>query len=101
MRHVRAVFDEGLVGTFIFSFTDDWFTHGYQIDDWAFGVTTRDRQPKPAFAALRGLFAKRSADGRGRSCRCAAIVICSYNGASTVESCLRSMAQTALSQITK
>ncbi len=56
--HVRAVFDEGLAGTFIFSFTDDWFTHGYQVDDWAFGVTTRDRQPKPAFAALRGLFAK-------------------------------------------
>src|SRR5262249_8791967 len=50
-NHVRAVFDEGCVGTFIFSFTDDWFTHGYQIEDWAFGLTRRDRSPKPAFAA--------------------------------------------------
>ena len=34
-NHVRAVFEEGLAGTFIFSFTDDWFQHGYQIENWA------------------------------------------------------------------
>ena len=50
---VRAVFDEGLVGTFIFSYTDDWFAHGWQIDDWAFGLsaanaatTARSRSPR-------------------------------------------------------
>ncbi len=89
-NHVRAVFDEGLVGTFIFSFTDDWFRHGYQIEDWAFGITTRDRTPKPAFAAVREIFKRvpQTADVKLPMC---SVVICSYNGGSTVESCLRSM----------
>jgi glycosyltransferase involved in cell wall biosynthesis len=88
--HVHAVFEEGLVGTFIFSFTDDWFAHGYQIEDWAFGLTTRDRQPKPAFAAVKEIFQRvpQTADVKLPMC---SIVICSYNGASTIESCLRSM----------
>lgn len=88
--HVHAVFEEGLVGTFIFSFSDDWFRHGYQIEEWAFGLTTRDRQPKPAFAAVRDVFLRvpQTADVKLPMC---SIVICSYNGASTLESCLRSM----------
>ncbi len=88
--HVHAVFEEGLVGTFIFSFCDDWFRHGYQIEEWAFGLTTRDRQPKPAFAAVRDVFLRvpQTADVTLPMC---SIVICSYNGASTLESCLRSM----------
>ncbi|MDP9175413.1 MAG: glycosyltransferase [Planctomycetota bacterium] len=89
-KHVRAVFEEGLVGTFIFSFTDDWFVHGYNIEDWAFGITTRNREPKPAFEALRGVFKRvpQTADLKLPMC---SVVICSYNGASTVEACLRSM----------
>jgi len=88
--HVRAVFEEGLVGTFIFSFTDDWFRHGYQIEDWAFGLTTRDRRPKPAFEAVRDVFRRvpQTADVLLPMC---SVVVCSYNGASTVESCLDSM----------
>ena len=87
---MRAVFEEGLTGAFIFSFTDDWHRHGYQIEDWAFGLTTRDRQPKPAFAAVRDVFqrAPQTSDAKLPMC---SVVICSYNGASTVESCLKSM----------
>jgi O-antigen biosynthesis protein len=88
--HVRAVFEEGLAGTFIFSFTDDWHTHGYQVEDWAFGVTTRDRQPKAAFSALRGLFARVPQTAEVKLPMCS-IVVCSFNGASTVPSCLRSL----------
>ena len=89
-KHIRAVFDEGLVGTFIFSYTDDWFTGGYQIEDWAFGITRRDRSPKPACAALQRIFARvpQTAD---EVLPMISVIICSYNGASTVESCLRSM----------
>jgi glycosyltransferase involved in cell wall biosynthesis len=88
--HVHAVFEEGLVGTFIFSFTDDWYVHGYQIEDWAFGLTTRDRSPKPAFAAVQDIFKRvpQTADLKLPKC---SVVICSYNGASTVEACLASM----------
>jgi glycosyltransferase involved in cell wall biosynthesis len=89
-RHVRAVFDEGLVGTFVFSFTDDWFTHGYQIEDWAFGLVRRDRSPKPAFAALAELFPRVPQLTDIKLPR-VSVVICSYNGASTIEACLRSM----------
>jgi glycosyltransferase involved in cell wall biosynthesis len=88
--HVRAVFEEGLTGTFIFSFTDDWYRHGYQITDWAFGLTTADRQPKPAFAAVREMFARvpQTSDVKLPSC---SVVVCSYNGANTLSVCLRSL----------
>lgn len=104
--HVRAVFDEGLAGTFIFSYTDDWFTHGYQIEDWAFGLTRQDRSEKPAFAAIRQIFARvpqvaidsefsAAASDSTASVKLpmASIVVCSYNGAETVESCLRSLSR--------
>ena len=88
--HVHAVFEEGLVGTFIFSFTDEWYTHGYAIAEWAFGLTTADRRPKAAFAALRGLLAKVPQTAQIALPMCS-VVICSYNGANMVATCLRSM----------
>lgn len=89
-RQLRAIFDEGAVGTFVFSFTDDWYVHGWQIDDWAFGLTRRDRSPKPAFDAVKEVFrrAPQTADVKLPMC---SVVVCSYNGASTAESCLRSL----------
>ncbi len=89
-RQLSAAFDEGVAGALVFSFTDDWFTNGCRIDDWAFGLVHRDRTPKPAFTAVRDVFRKvpRTADVKLPSM---SVVICSYNGASTVESCLRSM----------
>ena len=91
-RHVRAVFDEGLAGTVVFSFTDDWFTKGLRIDDWRFGLTRRDRTPKPAFAAVAAGFAlaPRTAAGEWGLPR-VSVVICSYNGAATVGACLLSL----------
>jgi GT2 family glycosyltransferase len=94
--HVKAVFDEGCVGTFIFSYTDDWYTHGWQIDDWAFGVVKRERdengfrQTKPAYHAIQPLF-QRAPQLANDKLPMMSVVICSYNGASTAESCLRSM----------
>ncbi len=88
--HVKAVFDEGLAGTVIFSFTDDWHTHGHQIEDWAFGIVRRDRSPKPAYEAIRSIF-HRVPQVTDETLPMVSVIICSYNGASTVESCLRSM----------
>ena len=95
-NHVKAVFDEGCVGTFVFSYTDDWYVHDWQIEDWAFGVVARERDEmgyrltKPAYHALQPLLrrAPQLADEKLPMC---SVIICSYNGASTVESCLRSM----------
>jgi beta-galactosidase/beta-glucuronidase len=48
----------GCAGAFVFAWTDEWYRGGHDIDDWDFGLTTRDRQPKPALAAVRAAFAK-------------------------------------------
>jgi O-antigen biosynthesis protein len=88
--HVRCVFDEGLAGTFIFSYTDDWFTGGMQIEDWKFGLVRRDRTPKASFHAVKQLF-DRVPQVSGAQLPKISVIICSYNGASTVESCLASM----------
>src|SRR5690606_30576656 len=68
----------------------DWFTGGSRIENWAFGITRRDRSPKPACDRLKGIFARvpHTAD---ETLPMISVIICSYNGASTVASCLRSM----------
>jgi GT2 family glycosyltransferase len=88
--HVRCVFDEGLAGTFIFSYTDDWYTGGMHITDWSFGLVRRDRSPKPSFHAVKALFDKVPQVSDAKLPKIS-VIICSYNGASTVESCLASM----------
>jgi glycosyltransferase involved in cell wall biosynthesis len=88
--HLKAVFDEGLSGALIFSYTDEWHTQGHSIDNWSFGLVTRQREPKPSFAAVQEVF-RRAPQTADEKLPKASIVICSYNGASTVESCLNSM----------
>ena len=53
-RQLRRVFDHGLAGSFVFSFTDDWFAGGVTVRDWAFGLTDHRRGEKPAAEAARG-----------------------------------------------
>ena len=40
---VHAAFASGVAGTFVFAWTDEWFTGGHLIEDWAFGLVDRDR----------------------------------------------------------
>src|SRR5947209_6603338 len=54
--HLREAELAGLAGAFVFSWTDDWFTGGHPITDWAFGVTHADRFPKASYHALREVF---------------------------------------------
>ena len=51
--HVREAMLMGAAGTFVFSWTDEWFTGGHPIQDWAFGITHADRSPKASYHALR------------------------------------------------
>ena len=43
----------GCAGAFVFAWTDEWHRGGHDIEDWDFGLTTRDRRPKPALAAVQ------------------------------------------------
>jgi hypothetical protein len=53
---IRTIGAAGCAGTILFSWTDEWFRSGQEISDWNFGLTARDRSPKPALeAASRAL----------------------------------------------
>ncbi len=90
--HLDQVFRHGLAGSLIFSYTDDWFTGGAQIEEWAFGVTRRDRTEKTATGPIRRIW--RSIPHIGSSdWPKVSVVVCSYNGASTLRECLRSLTE--------
>jgi glycosyltransferase involved in cell wall biosynthesis len=88
--HVRTAFEEGLAGTCLFSFTDDWFTDGFRVEDWKFGLTRADRSRKPAFDAVAAVY-HRAPQTFDEPMPSVSVIVCSYNGASTIESCLRSL----------
>jgi glycosyltransferase involved in cell wall biosynthesis len=110
--HLDVVVRGGAAGTIFFSWTDEWFTGGHEITDWAFGLVTHDRKPKKAFSVLH----KKLSDGTQASRLLAgsdtgetpvfhsitervklpkfprvSIIVCSYNGAKTLGHCLRSL----------
>ncbi len=88
--HLREAALTGLAGGFVFSWTDDWFTNGCQIDDWAFGLTRKDRTPKPSYDAAAEIYHKSPAKLLALTPR-VSVVVCSYNGEQTLEQCLRSL----------
>jgi O-antigen biosynthesis protein len=93
--HIETVFRGGLAGTILFAFTDDWFTGGYQIENWAFGLVNRERQPKPAFEAVRQQFTQAphfTLPGPGAPPR-VSVVVASYNGGRTLRACLESLSK--------
>ena len=53
---VRAAFESGVAGAVVFSWTDDWFTGGFQVEDWAFGLVDRERHKKPSFQAVQKVY---------------------------------------------
>ncbi len=88
--HLEEVFRGGLAGSCVFSFTDEWFTGGHEIADWAFGLVRRDRTPKPVFQRVAASFRGDPLPPLERYPR-VSVVVCSYNGASTLEACLDSL----------
>jgi O-antigen biosynthesis protein len=80
---VHASFEAGCAGAFVFSWTDRWYRGGEEIRDWSFGITNRDRRPKPAFHAVGKAFRAENgaAPGAGPTF---SVVVCSYNGARTI-----------------
>ncbi len=90
--HVEAVARMGLAGTFLFAWTDDWFTGGHQITDWKFGIVDADRKPKKSFYTVQGLFKDAHRIALKHYPK-VSVVVCSYNGARTLQACLTSLLQ--------
>jgi O-antigen biosynthesis protein len=82
----------GLAGTVLFSFTDDWHRGGQRITDWGFGLTTTDRQPKLSFATVREAYGLAPRFPLPRTPK-VSVVVASYNGAGTLRTCLESLSR--------
>jgi GT2 family glycosyltransferase len=87
---IRSTFGAGCAGVFVFSWTDEWYRGGFDIDDWGFGITDRNRQPKPSLAAIRKAYSEvpfpPDLDWPYIS-----VVVCTYNGSRTIRDCLEGL----------
>jgi GT2 family glycosyltransferase len=83
---VRETLDAGCAGAFVFSWTDEWHRGGHEIRDWQFGLTTRERRPKPALEAV----ARALPEGPTRPSDppSASVIVCTHNDAATLGECL-------------
>jgi len=86
----QAAFELGLSGFVVFAFTDEWYTGGAEITDWAFGLTRRDRSPKPAFDTVARIFAN-ELPPRLTAAPKASVIVPAYNAASTLGECVASL----------
>jgi glycosyltransferase involved in cell wall biosynthesis len=92
--HVDSVVKCGLAGTIFFTWTDEWFTGGQEITDWAFGIVTREREPKKAFYTLEEKLARHDSSAPHLALPktpFVSVIVCSYNGARTLAACLDSL----------
>ncbi|MCI0603021.1 glycosyltransferase [bacterium] len=87
---IGSSFRAGCTGVFSFAWTDEWFRGESDIEDWDFGLTTRDRQPKPALDAVRRQFSENLLEPADPA-PMFSVVVCSYNGSKTIEQCLASL----------
>jgi GT2 family glycosyltransferase len=87
---IRSTFAAGGCGAFVFSWTDEWYRGGADVDDWAFGLTDRERRPKAALAAVQAAFNGAPFPNEQRWPR-VSVVVCIFNGESTVRDCCQGL----------
>ncbi len=80
---IRACLGAGCAGVYTFAWTDEWHRGGFDIEDWDFGLTTRDREPKPALASVARAFGE-GILANGRDLPRVSVVVCTYNGSKTI-----------------
>ncbi|MFN2393136.1 MAG: glycosyltransferase [Pyrinomonadaceae bacterium] len=87
---IRSVFSKGCAGAFIFAWTDEWWRGGFAIEDWDFGLTDRERRPKPALHAVSKAF-QESPFPASENLPRISVVVCSYNGSATIHDCMEAL----------
>jgi GT2 family glycosyltransferase len=85
---LRATFECGCAGAFVFKWTDEWYRGGYDIEDWDFGLTDRKRSLKPAYFAARKVYTGVPPAAEDRLPGIS-VAVCAYNAASTLRECLQ------------
>lgn len=87
---IRQTFDGGCAGVFLFSWTDEWYRGGCEIEDWDFGLTTRTREPKPSLAAVHHAFQEIPSLSLCRYPRIS-VAVCAHNAESTIGETLKTL----------
>ena len=95
---VRAAFEMGVAGTCVFSWTDEWFTGGRDVADWAFGLVDRERRREARLPRREALV---RGDGLPAPAEYpkVSVVICAYNAEPTMEACLESLRDAPLPRL--
>ncbi len=84
---VRLSFSSGCAGVYVYSWTDEWYRGGADVHDWRFGITDRERNPKPALRTVSDAFREAPVRRNIRWPRIS-VVVCTYNGSKTIADCL-------------
>ncbi|MDQ3180098.1 MAG: glycosyltransferase [Acidobacteriota bacterium] len=87
---IRSVFSSGGAGAYVFAWTDEWWRGGFDIEDWDFGLTTRERKPKAALSSVAKAF-QETPFPKTVPLPKISVVVCSYNGASTIRECFEAL----------
>src|SRR5690606_35064141 len=81
----------GVAGVCVFAWTDDWVVGAHRVDDWAFGLVDRFRRPKAAFDVVARRLQEPPLTRGGSEWPRVSVVVCNYNGGSTLDETLRSL----------
>ncbi|MBV9646354.1 MAG: glycosyltransferase [Candidatus Eremiobacteraeota bacterium] len=89
---LRTIFESGCAGAFVFAWTDEWHRGGTAVEQWDFGMTRRDRTPKPALPAVRRTYEAMPflPDRRWPGI---SVIVCAYNASSTLRQCLEALSR--------
>jgi glycosyltransferase involved in cell wall biosynthesis len=88
---IQSVLSSGCAGMFVFAWTDEWHRGGQEIDDWRFGLTTRERTPRASLDVVRRVYAD-APFPVDRSWPHVSVVVCTRNGARTIRRTLAGVA---------
>jgi GT2 family glycosyltransferase len=78
----------GTAGGVWFAYTDEWHRGGQEVTGWCFGIVDRERNERPACAAVRDLPAKLTAPANPPRL---SVIVCTRNGSATLRPCLESL----------
>ena len=78
----------GTAGGVWFSYTDEWFRGGRPVIGWQFGLVDAQRTPRPLCQTFPTLPMRLTA---GADAPRISVVVCTYNGSSTLARCLDSL----------
>ena len=84
---LEVAMQRGVAGCCVFSWTDAWSVGGQTVEGWHFGLTRRDRSPKPALQVAEE-WNRHDVRDLKRDWPSMSVVICAHNAEATIDECL-------------